>query len=66
MADEKQKKSARMLKLFGILLITVGISSDMLGLGSSSIFGYKQIILTVVGLIAVIIGIKCGKSSSKA
>ncbi len=41
----------------GIILLIIGIFADPLGLGGAPGFGWKQILATLAGVIAVIAGV---------
>ncbi len=45
------------LLVVGIILVVISIGADVLGIGSVAGFGWKQILGTIVGVIAAIIGI---------
>ncbi len=44
------------LLVVGIVALLVGLFADSLGLGASPVFGYKQIIAVVVGVVFAIAG----------
>ncbi len=52
-----QKKLGYALVVVGIVLVVIGVFADSLGLGSSPIFGWKQIAATVVGLVVAVVGL---------
>ncbi len=41
----------------GLVLVLLGLTADAAGLGQSPQFGYRQIAVTVVGVLAVAVGI---------
>ena len=45
------------LLVLGILVVLVSVMADPLGLGVSPMFGYRQIIGTVAGAIAAVVGL---------
>ncbi len=45
------------LLIGGIVLAAIFLTADMTGLGEGLEFGYKQIIGTVVGAIAIVVGL---------
>ena len=45
------------LLVLGILVLLVSVAADPLGLGVSPRFGYRQIIGTIAGAIAAVVGL---------
>ena len=45
------------LLVLGLLIVLVCVLADPIGLGVSPMFGYRQIIGTVVGAIAAVVGL---------
>jgi hypothetical protein len=45
------------LLIVGIVVVIVSVTADVIGLGPEPGFGYKQVVGTVGGVIAAIIGI---------
>jgi hypothetical protein len=44
------------LLLVGIVLVILSLAADMIGIGGSAGFGYKQIAGTVVGVVVAVAG----------
>ncbi|MDO8580329.1 MAG: hypothetical protein Q7S13_02495 [Candidatus Omnitrophota bacterium] len=65
--DEKKKKAGKTWAALGVVLLVLGLGADWMGLGSTEGFGYKQLIVTLVGAAFLLIGVKacgcCGASS---
>ena len=51
-----KKTWGNILLVAGIAVLVVSLVADLIGLGGSSGFGYKQILSAVVGLIAAVVG----------
>jgi len=52
-----KKTVGLVLLIVGIVVLIVSVAGDVIGLGGSPGFGYKQIAGTVVGAIVVIVGV---------
>ena len=51
-----KKTISTLLLVAGIILLILSLGADMVGLGATPIFGYKQILGSVVGAVVVIAG----------
>ena len=52
------KKKGTLLVVVGIVFILAGVLADVLGLGEAAVFGYKQIVMVVLGVTLLALGIK--------
>jgi len=57
----KGKNKKLLMMGIGGVLIVLALTADLIGLGSSSNFGFKQILLLVIGLVVVFLGFKSEK-----
>jgi hypothetical protein len=53
---KNQKTIGTILLIVGVILLIASLTADMIGIGGVPGFGYKQIVGTVVGVIAAVIG----------
>ena len=51
-----KKYLGMLLLVVGILLLGLSLTADLLGLGQSTVFGYKQIIGAIAGVIVAGVG----------
>jgi len=51
-----EKASGIFLLVLGVVLLILSLLADIIGIGTSPEFGYKQIIGVILGIIAVIRG----------
>ncbi len=73
MTEEKKGKKCICCAVVGIVLIVLGLFADNLGIGSSAGYGYKQILVIILGVILLVCGTipckfdkfcKCSKGDS--
>jgi len=64
MGESKDSKG-KVLLIGGIILIVLALTADLLGMGSSSGFGWRQVTLLIVGIGLVLMGMKWCKCPSK-
>ena len=67
MTDDK-KQGKKLVLAAGVICIALALLANVLGLGSSPVFGWKQIALLVVGIGLVVWSAKgcCGCSPKKS
>ena len=58
MAEARKEFVGSLLVVLGILLMIIGITADAIGIGVGGGIGYKQILVTLVGVAAVLAGIR--------
>lgn len=44
------------LLVIGVVLLVASLAADVIGIGGTAIFGYKQIIGAIVGVITAVVG----------
>jgi len=64
MGESKDQKG-EVLVIGGIILIVLAVTADLLGIGGSSGFGWKQVMVLILGIGLVLMGKKCCKCPSK-
>jgi len=52
----KKKTTGILLIVFGVLLLVMSLLADLIGIGNAAGFGYRQIIGTILGIVAGIRG----------
>jgi hypothetical protein len=45
------------LLVVGILVLILSLIADLVGIGGSPVFGYKQIVGSVAGVVAIVVGL---------
>ena len=53
---KNQKTIGIVLLIVGAVLLIGSLAADVVGIGGSAVFGYKQIIAAVVGVIVAVVG----------
>jgi len=61
MAEENERKKRNCLLVLGIILLALGLFADVLGIGASADFGWKQILVVAVGAVLALTGLKTSK-----
>jgi hypothetical protein len=54
---EGKKIAGIILLVLGIIILVVSLVADFVGIGGSPVFGYKQIIGVIAGVIAAAVGL---------
>ena len=62
---EEKKQGKKIVLVVGVVLIALAILADVVGLGGSAGFGWKQIVLLIVGIGLVAYKTKCCGSCAK-
>ena len=52
-----RKKAGIVLLVLGAIVLALSLTVDLIGIGGSPVFGYRQVIGTVGGAIAVVAGL---------
>lgn len=58
MAEKKQELAGSFLVVLGILLMIIGITADAIGFGVGGGIGFKQMVVTIVGIASVLVGLR--------
>ena len=54
---ERRKTAGIILLVAGIVILALSLAADALGIGISPLFGWRQITGTIVGAIAIVVGL---------
>jgi len=57
----EEKKRGKCCSILGVVLIILGLLADVIGIGNMPGFGYKQIIIVVLGVVLIVCGAKTEK-----
>ena len=52
-----KKKAGIVLLVLGIVILILSIIADLIGIGASPSFGYRQIIGVIIGILAGVLGL---------